>query len=129
MYCSRKCRDIGFKKGTFVACEICGKKIWRTPRDEKRSKSQKYFCNKSCQTQWRNKFYSGERHPLWNGGIFLYRKTLLETGATAVCKNCGIKDFRVLLVHHKDHDKRNNALENLEWLCWNCHHLIHYNKL
>jgi hypothetical protein len=125
LYCSRKCRDEGARKGSFVNCDICNKEIWRTQRDFNRSKSKKYFCSKSCQTIWRNKFYSGERHPLWAGGIYLYRKTLIDSKTPIVCKSCGCKDERILVAHHKDCDRKNNKLDNLEWLCRNCHYLIH----
>jgi len=41
------------------------------------------------------------------------------------CNKCGIIDKRVLLVHHKDKNRYNNNIENLEVLCWNCHIIKH----
>jgi hypothetical protein len=43
------------------------------------------------------------------------------------CNECGMEDERVLLVHHKDKNRLNNNIENLEVLCWNCH-IIKHNK-
>src|SRR3989338_6394698 len=107
-YCSRKCQNEGQKKGNFFSCAICQKKIWRVPKDIKSSKSQKFFCNRSCQTIWRNKIYSGTNHSLWNGGLSIYRKEFLKTKVKPICKKCGHNDKRVLIIHHKDSNRRNN---------------------
>ncbi|MBL8031006.1 MAG: HNH endonuclease [Candidatus Doudnabacteria bacterium] len=45
-----------------------------------------------------------------------------------VCVTCKITDTRVLIVHHLDHDRTNNTISNLRWLCRNCHYLIHEGK-
>jgi predicted HNH restriction endonuclease len=46
-----------------------------------------------------------------------------------VCKKCGNKDARVLEVHHLDKNRKNSNIENLIWLCANCHTLVHrYNE-
>ena len=125
-YCSRKCQFKGQLRGKFVYCNQCGKKIWRAPRDLRHSKSGKFFCTKSCQTLWRNKFYSGPNHPLWTGGKKQYRAILLSVKKIPVkCIKCGYKNKRVLVVHHKDENRENINLCNLEWLCRNCHYLIH----
>ena len=50
-----------------------------------------------------------------------------------ICQKCGrIASFRrefdrrlVGLVHHKDRNRQNNELANLEWLCFSCHAKIH----
>ncbi len=123
--CSKKCRDESFKKGKFVNCDTCGKKIWRTPKHFRYSKSGKFFCNKSCQALWRNKVYSGSSHALWIDGSSTYRKKMLESGRPAMCKLCKKKDRRVLQVHHKDGNDQNYEIDNLIWLCVNCHHLVH----
>jgi 5-methylcytosine-specific restriction endonuclease McrA len=44
------------------------------------------------------------------------------------CKGCGISDNRVLIVHHKDGNRKNNNTDNLEWLCCNCHAISHTEK-
>lgn len=56
-----------------------------------------------------------ERNPRWNGGIGSYRKKvdLLK------CERCG--DLINLLVHHKDRNRHNNNMSNLEVLCYQCH--------
>jgi hypothetical protein len=92
------------------------------------SKSKKYFCSKSCQTRWRNSMiYIGENHPNWkNGGARHYRDILRRSRQKEICGLCKTTDKRILAVHHIDHNHANNKLENLAWLCHNCHYLIHH---
>ena len=125
-YCSTECQYKGMLKGKFVKCLVCKKEIWRTPKNFKKSKSKKFFCTKSCQTIWRNQYYSGPKHSNWQGGEHIeYRNILLRNSVSQVCQICGIKDKRVLIVHHKDKNRKNHNVKNLVWLCLNCHFLIH----
>ncbi len=39
------------------------------------------------------------------------------------CEQCGNDNY--LMVHHKDKDKLNNAEDNLEVLCFDCHKIHH----
>jgi hypothetical protein len=126
--CSMKCRNEAQKTGEFVKCHICGKAVWRTPRDFRDSESQQFFCGKHCQTIWRNHRYTGENHSNWKGGKASYRKRLLRTRRVRKCRVCDNNDERILTVHHKDKDRNNNCVENLEWLCCNCHFLEHNYK-
>jgi len=126
-YCSSKCQYKAQLKGKFVYCDICGKKIWRKPRQLKHSKSGKFFCNKAHHMAWKNKILQvGENHPNWAGGKFAGRGILERSNRKMICAHCDITDKRVLMVHHKDENKKNNKAKNLIWLCQNCHHLIHY---
>lgn len=128
-FCSSECQYLGSRKGEFVKCEICGKKIWRKPLQLKRSKSDKYFCSKSHQTLWRNQIFSGANHWNWKNGENIEHKAfLLKNHIKPVCKICGKEDKRVLAVHHLDKKHENNNLENLVFLCHNCHHLVHCHK-
>lgn len=123
--CSTACRAALQKKGRYVACEICGNEVWRSPKDLRKSKSNTFFCGKSCQSKWRNVEFSGKRHLLWRGGAAVYRQLLLRQDEKPECKQCGISDIRILVAHHIDQDRKNNTLDNLMWLCHNCHHLVH----
>ena len=124
-FCSHACRGVAKRTGEYRHCEVCGKEVWKQRRDIKRSKSGKFFCNKSCQTMWRNVLFSGKNHPLWRGGKTVYRERMIRSSAKRICQSCGLDDIRVLDVHHIDHDKSNCELSNLVWLCGNCHFLVH----
>ena len=129
-YCSIPCHRIGSRTGEILACSICGKKVWRTPKDIRVSKSGKFFCTKSCQTLWRNKYFSGSKHPNWQGGKFIdYREILLKVDEKLACKLCGHDDKRVIVAHHIDKDRTNHHPSNLVWLCHNCHYLVHNYKI
>lgn len=62
-----------------------------------------------------NKYYSGTR----------LKNLLLNSNIEYECKLCGITDWGgldiTLEVDHKDGNKCNNSLENLRFLCPNCH--------
>lgn len=47
-----------------------------------------------------------------------------------ICSECGLNSWRekkiLLHIHHKDTDRGNNKIENLCYLCPNCHSLRHH---
>lgn len=125
-YCSAACHHQGIRKGKMVSCFLCGKQVYKSLQHLKRSKSGKYFCTKSCQTKWRNTQFIGPKHANWVHGRSAYKSVLIRHGVPRVCRLCKTKDVRVLAVHHIDKNRSNNRLENLAWLCHNCHFLIHH---
>ncbi len=127
-YCSRNCMAKGQLRGMSVNCFICNLEIYRSPKSLARSKSGKFFCTKSCQTLWRNTYYVEEKSANWKHGRSAYRRILIRSGIERSCFLCKTKDFRVLAAHHKDHNRKNNGLANLTWLCFNCHYLVHHDK-
>ena len=127
-YCSTSCRANAQFKGKFVECFVCGNSIYRSPKMMQRSKSGKHFCSKSCQTMWRNRVYTGENSTNWVNGESAYRRILIRSGKEPVCTLCKITDLRILNAHHLDHQRINNKVDNLIWLCLNCHYLVHHDK-
>ncbi len=127
-FCSKECQNTGQKTGAYVLCTICSQEIWKMQKELKHSKSKNYFCSKSCQTKWRNTVYVGEKHHSWINGMNSYRRIMKRHKIEPVCATCKIADTRVLIVHHLDHNRTNNTLSNLKWLCRNCHYLIHEGK-
>jgi len=125
-YCSSSCQYAGRKTGKVIACFLCQKTAYRPKKQLTKSKSKKYFCSKSCQTIWRNQLFKGEQHPNWKEGKHIdYRGLMSKYLVKAVCRLCKERDTRVLCVHHLDQNRKNNTIENLVWLCYNCHHLVH----
>ena len=68
-------------------------------------------------------------NPLYKNGIGNFhrlRKVVKERGD---CERCGV-DLRDVspyswACHHKEHDRTNNVIENLELLCKRCHQIEH----
>ena len=127
-YCSVDCRTKAQIKGKFLNCSVCNKQIYRSPSKINHSKSKQFFCSKSCQIKWRNSSSIGSKHPNWINGINTYRNILLRTGKVRSCICCKLEDTRLLSVHHVDHDRSNNDISNLVWICFNCHYLVHHDK-
>lgn len=125
LFCSRSCHFEYSRKGKMVPCGVCGKETYKQRKALKKSKSGKFFCGKSCQTKWRNQQYIQEEHPNWKDGTHSYRGVMHRGGVLPVCRLCELSDERVLAVHHLDKNRKNNNLDNLVWLCHNCHHLVH----
>lgn len=128
-YCSIKCRNKSQFNGKNVSCFICNKHVYRTAKDIRNSQSGKFFCNKTCQTIWRNTIlFAGENHSNWKFGTSAYRRILESTDREKICTLCKTTDTRILVVHHLDKNRKNNKLSNLIWLCHNCHYLVHHYK-
>lgn len=128
-YCSKPCQYKAQFTGETVFCANCNKKVYRMKKDLCRSKSKNFFCNKSCLAIWKNKhIISGERHVNWKYGRNAYRNIMIRSHIPQICKRCGLNDKRVLIVHHIDLNRNNNIIQNLKWLCRNCHYLEHEGK-
>lgn len=61
-------------------------------------------------------------------------KKLLELNSVEYkCNVCSINKWNgkqlLLHIHHRDHNKTNNIIENLEYICPNCHSQEHYTTL
>ncbi len=128
VYCSRECH-YNDKTGKYFDCFICKKEIYRTNRQVKHSKSKKYFCTKSCQTKWRNTQFIGNLHSNWKHGETEYVTILQRNNVNKICTKCKEEDTRVIATHHIDRNRKNNKIENLMWLCHNCHHMVHYGNV
>lgn len=52
----------------------------------------------------------------------IYRRILLASGREQMCEVCGDTDN--LHVHHRDGNHKNNVVENLSWVCVDCHYKV-----
>jgi len=127
-FCSRECKYKARKKGQYVDCFICKKRIYKQQKDLLESQSKKYFCSRSCSNKWHGSEFIGAKHPNWIDGRFVYKNILLKTKIANECFFCSNKNTQVLVAHHIDQNRKNNKPKNLIWLCRNCHHLVHNYK-
>jgi len=115
-FCSRKCFDERTMKMSeinknvimSVCCLMCGKSF-----DKKLNKinNRNFFCSKECKTRY--------------GKIkrkFDYRKKAYAQYGK-ICDRCN--SVEKLIVHHKDGNRLNNDIFNLQVLCRKCHMVLH----
>lgn len=111
-YCSLSCIQR-------APCQLCGKII--TGRKTFQGGEKKY-CSRAC-SNFVNRTLNSKLAYMANG----YAKSLKDH-AKIICNRCGVDDISVLVVHHIDRDRNNNSPDNLETLCANCHHKIHWGE-
>ncbi len=98
-------------------CLCCGN-IFHT---EKRTNREQVTCSRACSNTY---FRSGENNGNFTKGVVYRNKALKEYGYK--CQRCGYDDNKAaIVVHHKDHNRDNNDITNLEVLCANCHTIHH----
>lgn len=113
-YCSRSCYyKSGNGRGSREhSCKHCHKKF-RTPPSHDR-----VYCSRAC--------INKAAKEIWNPNFTTVRVTMKRRGMIEKCEHCGYNEEKAILgVHHKDEDRKNNALSNLAVLCPNCHSLAH----
>lgn len=115
------CPNCGGKKGRIVKCAFCGKEIYRNPSQLKKSISKLYYCSKECSNRHKNQIR--EEAGEWDNSVN-YRRRAFESFSHK-CFVCGWdEDERILEVHHKDENRKNNEIDNLVILCPTCHRKI-----
>lgn len=123
--CSRSCGNLLNGSSIELRCDHCGDLFIRSKSKLSLSKSGKYFCGRKCKDTAQS--YMLEIQPEHYGtgtGIKRYREKAFKH-YKAVCIRCGYSNKITLEVHHKDKDRNNNEISNLEILCANCHCLEH----
>ncbi len=103
-FCSAQCNSKYISEFNIVsACKMCGKEI----KIKHLYNNHEHFCGTTCKKQYsvinRKKDYR-------NKAYIAYGK---------ICSRCN--SVKNLLVHHKDSNRLNNNIENLEVLCRKCH--------
>lgn len=113
-YCSPQCYHKAMhKKGSVqYKCVHCGIAFLDSPSTKRK------YCSRACV----NKANKAD----WKPEFTTVRKKMLARGMLTKCVRCGYdKHPEILGVHHKDRNRKNNDLSNLEVLCPNCHSLEH----
>ena len=116
VFCGQACYGVSCRKE--VPCAVCGKLIL--------SSLNKKTCSRSCSNTHRAgiKYKIGSPRDKVKSLQALKTRLLAERGTN--CERCGYNKFEILQVHHKDRDRSNNNLNNLELVCQNCHYEEHY---
>jgi hypothetical protein len=125
----KNCDIVFLTKGPgSLYCRICGPIMLKEKTDKSRIKSA---LKKGVKVGIGSGNYFGKfntEHPSYKSGIRYYRELALQN-KPGICERCSLAiDFTnsyKWCVHHKDHNRKNNTLENLELLCKRCHQLEH----
>jgi 5-methylcytosine-specific restriction endonuclease McrA len=117
--CSVKCMGQFKTKTEQRKCKSCKKIVVKTQYELSRSKSGFVFCSKSCSAKYSNSLRLGSGYTGYRNYAFsVYKKE---------CDICGYSKFEnVLEVHHKDRNRKNMKIENLQILCPTCHSEEHF---
>lgn len=125
--CSSKCINILKGNSKQVICANCGKLHIKSNSKLENSKSGLYFCSRECKDTGQT--YIKEIQPdHYGSGETNYRdRALKEYGA--ICNRCDYSEnIAAIVVHHINHNRKDNSLKNLEVLCANCHAIEHWGR-
>ena len=99
-------------------CQTCGEII--TGRAKFQSGERK-FCSRKCAGISRIINGKAKVHYMANG----FAQTIKKFGKIC-CEICNQSNIDFLVVHHIDENRKNNEPNNLQTLCANCHHQLHW---
>src|SRR3989338_4022806 len=140
-----------YKRNPNTKCSICNTLIYRRPNKIKESDGKSYcsiecygkscrkekpcvICKKpilaglhkkTCSRSCANKQRAGIKYNIgrpndkvkYQQGL----KVRLLKNRGLVCERCNYNKYEILQVHHKNRDRGDNDLSNLELICPNCH--------
>ena len=116
VFCGSACYGIHCRKEK--PCLVCGQLIL--------AGANKKTCSRACA----NKHRAGVKYKINRprDKVKTYRalKSRLSQARGRTCEKCGHDRYEILEVHHKDRNRENNNLDNLELICPNCHAEEHY---
>jgi len=117
-FCSSQCFSKHKDTRQAQKCAQCGKIIYRAAW--KTEGREKLYCSVTCRIAGVKAHWSTAPR---QGRQPVNKRLLFEQ--TPFCELCGLNEPDILEIHHKDRNPQNNAAENLQVVCPNCHTHIH----
>lgn len=117
VFCSMSCYGISCRKEH--PCVICGSSILAS--------ANKKTCSRGCANTNRTgiQYKLGRTNKSKVKSQRALKIRMIKERGDA-CERCRYSQVEILQVHHRDRNKSNNKLENLELVCPNCHAKEHY---
>lgn len=112
-----------------VVCAHCNKSFHLPNSKLNNSKSKLYFCCRAHKDISQRIGGLKEIMPSHYGDTSSnYRDIVFNIhNKPKICERCNYSENEAaIIVHHKDEDRNNNSIENLEVLCCNCHAIEHW---
>lgn len=137
LFCSRTCANTFNNKSRWAAinlpnvtCAHCGIEFYKNLTKQKGSKSGLYFCSRAhkdaAQRLGGIKEIMPPHYGVSNALVPEYRRKAFAHYPNE-CAHCGWNAYPdVLEVNHKNVDRSDNSIDNLEILCPTCHQIFHY---
>ncbi len=129
-FCTRKCATDAQRIHDVTACEHCGNEIQRKAHE---THWPRRYCTTTCAYAARKGQTAGEKHPSWKGGRHLYqgyvrvidlshpfwkemagRSSYVFEHRLVMAGHLGRPLKKHETVHHKNGDRQDNRIENLE---------------
>ena len=121
--CSAKCRGENDRKREEVQCAFCHRSFERVVNRIIISKSGLHFCDRKCKDAAQCIESNIITYSHYTDGNRVYRSRAFRAYGK-ICNQCKYdEDERMLDVDHKDNDRKNGAILNLQVLCLWCHGL------
>jgi len=114
----RNCRSI-------INCEVCGKdfKVIKSKVHRAKKLGTKIrFCSIACKHIGMKGIHLKKNEDISDHVIITHRLRK----SIGICQICGIEEPKILTLHHKDRNRKNNKKENLVALCKDCHVAVHH---
>ena len=104
------------KRGKFIKCKNCGKKVWASPYELKR-KDPKRYCGINCFREYYRKNFAkkGKENRFWKNRTLAYLKKIVLKRDNWSCRKCGFRDKEIMQVDHK---KKSIAVEQMNYLIY-----------
>lgn len=130
--CSNECKikyiSIKMRKGKYIKCIICEKEFWKKPSEDRRGGQRKY-CSWACMTSDKKLSLPYGEYLSYDGYIVVNRTTdgrkQIKKHRLIMEEHIGRKLSSKEIVHHKNENKLDNKIENLQIVSRSEHNIIH----
>lgn len=116
IFCSVSCYGVSCRKE--IPCSVCGKLIL--------AGLNKQTCSRNCANINR----TGLKYKINRPRDKVISQRALKVRLLEIrgkkCERCNYDKYEILQVHHKDKNRNNNQISNLELICPNCHFEKHF---